>query len=82
MTVVPVDDRGRLTLPKESIIRGTKAAVIPAGSFVVVIPLPKEPLVEAGSWLPSKRSRKELKKLAEGLAEKESIKRAKRHRQI
>ena len=82
MAVVPVDNRRRITLPRETKIMGTKAIVIPAGSFVVVVPLPKEPLKEAGSWLRSKRSRAELKKLAESLARKESIKRAKRHKQI
>ena len=77
-----MDDRGRITLPKESMIRNTKAVVIPAGSFVVVLPLPKEPLTEAGSWLPSKHSRTDLKKLAERLAKRESVKRAKRRKQI
>lgn len=82
MAVVPVDDRGRITLPKDAVARGAKAVVIPAGSFVVVIPLPKEPLKHAGSWLPSKRSRQDLKKMAEVLAKRDAIKRARRRKQI
>lgn len=82
MAVVPVDDRGRITLPKDAVTRGSRAVVIPAGSFVVVIPLPKEPLKKAASWLPSKHSRLDLKKKAEVLAQKDAVKRAKRRRQI
>jgi bifunctional DNA-binding transcriptional regulator/antitoxin component of YhaV-PrlF toxin-antitoxin module len=82
MAVVPVDDRGRITLPKDTLPRGEKAVVIRAGSFVVVIPLAKQPLKQASSWLVSKRSRRHLKDLAEDLARKDAVKRAKRRRQI
>ena len=82
MAVVPVDDRGRITLPKDTIARGVRAVVIPAGTFVVVIPLPKEPLKQARSWLPSKRSRQDLKKMAEVLAKRDAMKRARRRKQI
>jgi len=80
MAVVPVDDRGRITLPKDA--RGGRAVVISAGSFVVVIPLPKEPLKQAGSWLPSKHSRQDLKKMAEVLAKRDAMKRARRRKQF
>jgi hypothetical protein len=82
MAVVPVDNRGRLTLPKDVVARGSRAVVIPAGSFVVVIPLPEEPVKHAGSWLPSMKSRKDLKKMAEEQARKDAAKRARRRRQI
>lgn len=82
MAVVPVDDRGRITLPKDAVRRGAKAVVIQAGSFVVVIPLAREPLKQASSWLPSKHSRRHLKDLAEDLARRDAVKRAKRRRQI
>lgn len=82
MAVVPVDDRGRITLPKDTLPRGEKAVVIQAGSFVVVIPLAKQPLKQASSWLTSKHSRQHLKDLAEDLARKDAVKRAKRRRQI
>jgi len=81
MAVVPVDNRGRLTLPKD-VARGSRAVVIPAGSFVVVIPLPEEPVKHAGSWLPSMKSRKDLKKMAEEQASKDATKRARRRKQI
>ncbi len=59
--------------------RETKAVAIPAVRFVVAVPLPKEMLEEASSWPRSKRRGAELK-LVEGLARKESIRRAKTDR--
>lgn len=82
MAVVPVDDRGRLTLPKNVVARGARAVVIPAGSFVVVIPLPEEPVKHAGSWLSSTKSRNHLKRIAEEQARKDATKRARRRKQI
>ena len=81
MAVVPVDDRGRITLPKD-VPRGAKAVVIQAGSFVVVIPLAREPLKHASSWLASRRTRRHLKDLAEELGRRDAVRRAKRRRQI
>jgi len=37
MSIVSVDERGRLTLPKKTGVRKTKAIVIPSGSFIIVI---------------------------------------------
>jgi len=82
MAIVKVDERGRITIPKEIGVRDTRAVIIPAGSFFVVIPLPVELHKYAGSWLPSKRRRKELKELAEKLAYKDAIERAKRRKQL
>jgi len=47
MTVVSVDDRGRITIPKEMGIRNTRAIIIPAGSFLVTIPLPESSQIES-----------------------------------
>lgn len=65
MAMVTVDDRGRMTISKEFGIKKTRAIIIPAGSFFVTIPLPTKPQEHAGSWLPTKLDRKELKALAE-----------------
>ena len=60
--MVKVDDRGRLTLSRE--LKGAdKAVVINAGTFIVVIPLPKHPEIHALGWLASKTS--SLKKAEE-----------------
>ena len=82
MTVVTVDERGRMTIPKELGVKKTRAIIIPAGSFFVTIPLPAQPHEHAGSWLPSKRERKELKALAEESALEDSLERAKRRKQV
>jgi len=80
--IVKVDERGRMTIPKELGIRETKAIIIPAGSFFVAIPLPKKPHENAKDWLPTSKSRKELKILAEKAAREEAVKRAKRRKQL
>ena len=82
MSVVTVDERGRLTIPKELGVRGTKAIIIPAGSFFVTIPLPTKPHEKAGSWLPSNVERKELKVIAEKSSYENAVNRAKRRKQI
>lgn len=82
MTIVAVDQRGRMTIPKEIGIRKTRAIVIPAGSFFVIIPLPKAPYREAKEWLTTKQERKMLKTLAEKAAEEDAVKRAKRRKQL
>jgi len=56
--------------------------IIPAGSFLVVVPIPKEPLEVAGGWLPSNLERRRLKELAEDAAKEDALKRAKRRKQI
>lgn len=78
MAIVNVDERGRMTIPREMAVRKCKAVVIPAGTFLVVIPLPASPHEYAGSWLPSQRSRRELKTLAEKSALEDALKRMKR----
>ena len=81
MAVVVVDERGRLTIPSELHVRDTKATLIPAGPFLIIVPIPSQPLVASSSWLRIKLSNKELKALAEKQARKDAVKRARRRGQ-
>jgi len=82
MSVVEIDERGRMTVPKNIGLRKSRAIVIPAGSFFVTIPLPKTPQKEAQNWLSTIKERRELKNEAERLAREDAVKRAKRRRQL
>ena len=82
MSVVEIDDRGRMTIPKEIGLRGSKAAVIPAGSFFVVIPIIGDPYQVAGGWLDAGRDAKALKESADRKAAEDATGRAKRRRQL
>lgn len=82
MSVVEVDERGRMTLPKKIGLRKSRLLIIPAGTFFVTIPLPKVPQKEAGNWLDTKKERKELKQLAEKEAMADAVARAKRRKQL
>jgi len=82
MAIVTVDERGRMTIPREIGIRKMRAIVIPAGSFFVTIPLPESPEKEARQWLPAKKERKKLKVLADRAAKEDAVKRARRRKQI
>jgi len=82
LAVVVIDGRGRLTIPSQLQVRDTKATLIPAGPFMIIIPLPALPVETSGNWLPTKLSRKELKALAEKQARKDAVKRAKRRKQL
>jgi len=82
MSVVEIDERGRMTVPSKIGLRKSRAVVIPAGSFFVVIPLPKSPEKEAQKWLPTAKERKELKAEAEELAMEDAAERAKRRKQL
>jgi virulence-associated protein VagC len=82
MAVVAVDERGRLTIPSEFQVRGTRATLIPAGSFLIVVPIPREPLEASASWLRTKLSKKELKVLAEKAARKDAVERTRRRKQV
>ena len=82
MSVVEIDERGRMAVPKKIGLRKSRALIIPAGSFFVTIPLPKTPQKEAEKWLPTNKERKELKTKAEKLAREDAVKRAKRRRQL
>jgi len=82
MAVVTVDERGRMTIPKELDVRETRVAVIPAGSFFIVVPIPHKPVLASGSWLKTRRDRKGLKVLAEKAAHRDAVQRARRRRQL
>ena len=82
MAVVAIDERGRLTIPSKLQVRDTKATLIPAGPFMIIIPIPTRPVEVSGGWLRTKLSRKELKTLAEKQAGRDAVKRAKRRKQL
>ncbi|MEM3944110.1 MAG: hypothetical protein QXJ59_08480 [Thermofilaceae archaeon] len=82
MAVVRVDEQGRMVIPKEFGVRATRAVIIPAGSFLVVIPLPGAPHEKSGGWLTSSRSRAELKRAAEEAARRDAAERARRRGQL
>jgi len=82
MSVVKIDERGRMTLPKALGLRETRVVIIPAGSFFVLVPIPEKPLEAAEGWLPSDMERKKLKELAEKAAREDALKRAKRRKQL
>jgi len=82
MSVVEIDERGRMTVPKKLGLRKSRAIIIPAGSFFVTIPLPKTPQKEAEKWLPTNKEHKELKILAEKAAREDAVNRAKRRHQL
>lgn len=82
MAVVSVDDRGRLTIPKEIGIRSTRVVIIPASSFFVTIPLPEAPLQTSEGWLKTGKTRGELKAVAEDSASTDAVERAKRREQV
>jgi bifunctional DNA-binding transcriptional regulator/antitoxin component of YhaV-PrlF toxin-antitoxin module len=82
MAVVVIDQRGRLTIPSELQVRDTKATLIPAGPFMIIIPLPSRPVEASGGWLRTDRGRRELKFSAEKQARKDAVRRAKRRRQL
>jgi bifunctional DNA-binding transcriptional regulator/antitoxin component of YhaV-PrlF toxin-antitoxin module len=82
MSVVEIDERGRMTVPKKLGLRKSRAIIIPAGSFFVTIPLPKAPQKEAEKWLDTSKEHKELKSLAEKAASEDAVNRAKRRHQL
>lgn len=82
MSVVEIDERGRMTIPKKIGVKKSRAIVIAAGTFFITIPLTKTPEKEAQNWLPTSRKRLELKVDAERLAKEDAINRAKRRHQL
>ena len=44
MSIVEIDDRGRVTIPKEMRVEADKALVIPMGDSYMVVPIPKVPI--------------------------------------
>jgi bifunctional DNA-binding transcriptional regulator/antitoxin component of YhaV-PrlF toxin-antitoxin module len=82
MSVVEIDERGRMTIPKKIGLRKARALIIPAGSYFLTIPLPKTPQKEAEKWLTTKKDHRELKSQAEKLAQEDAVARAKQRKQL
>lgn len=82
MSVVEVDERGRMTIPREIGLRNMRAVVIPAGAFFVVVPIEGNPYDLAKGWLRAEENPKELKNYADKLASEDAVQRAKRRNQI
>ncbi|MEM2704039.1 MAG: AbrB/MazE/SpoVT family DNA-binding domain-containing protein [Candidatus Bathyarchaeia archaeon] len=75
MSIMELDDKGRITLPKEvreSLNFGKKVLVINAGDHVKIIPLPSDPFRLLHGAFNVRKSFKELRRQAELLAEKEA----------
>jgi len=77
MSILELDQKGRLTLPKktrESLNIGKKVLVINAGDHLKIIPLPSDPLRILHGAFNTKKTFKELRKQAELTAQKEAEK--------
>lgn len=75
MSILELDSKGRLTLPKEirqSLDIGKKILIINAGDHLKIIPLPSNPLQILHGAFNVKKPFKELRKQAERVAEKEA----------
>lgn len=75
MSILKVDRKGRLTIPKEireSLCLGKNVLVINAGDHLKVIPLPSNPLQVLHGAFNVKKSFKELRKQAEVTGERET----------
>ena len=77
MSILELDQKGRLTLPKKirkSLDIGKKVLVINAGDHLKIIPLPSDPLRILHGAFNTKKTFKELRKQAELTAQKEAEK--------
>jgi AbrB family looped-hinge helix DNA binding protein len=75
MSIVKVDRRGRITLPKklrESLGIREKVLVVNLGDHLRIIPLPSDPFEALEGTLSINKSFKEMRKQAELVAEKEA----------
>jgi bifunctional DNA-binding transcriptional regulator/antitoxin component of YhaV-PrlF toxin-antitoxin module len=82
MSVVEIDENGRMTIPEKMNIKKTKALVIPAGSYFITVPLSKNPKRDLKNWLSTGQEIKNLKVEAEKLAREDAVNRAKRRQQF
>ena len=74
MSIVDLDERGRLTLPREirrNVNITKKALLINAGNHIKIIPLPEDPFKELEGALSIKIPFKTLREEAQKLAQKE-----------
>jgi len=77
LSILELDSKGRVTLPKEirkSLDIGKKILIINAGDHLKIIPLPSNPLQVLHGAFNVKKPFKELRKQAELTAEKEAKK--------
>jgi len=77
MSILELDSKGRLTLPKkvrDSLDIGKKILIINAGDHLKIIPLPSNPLQVLHGAFNVKKPFKELRKQAELTVQKEAEK--------
>ncbi|MEM2169285.1 MAG: AbrB/MazE/SpoVT family DNA-binding domain-containing protein [Nitrososphaerota archaeon] len=75
MSILEIDDKGRLTIPKkirESLNFGKKVLVINAGDHLKIIPLPSDPFKTLHGAFNVNKPFRELRRQAELLAESEA----------
>jgi DNA-binding transcriptional regulator/RsmH inhibitor MraZ len=75
MSIVDLDDRGRLTLPREirrNIKITKKVLIVNAGDHIKIIPLPEDPFKELEGAITTKTPFNELRREAERQAQKEA----------
>lgn len=77
MTILEVNSKGRLTIPKElreSLKIGRKALIINMGDHLKIIPLPSDPFSVLHGAFNTEKSFKKLRKQAELIGQKEARK--------
>lgn len=82
MSVVEIDEKGRMTIPKRIGLSKTRAVVISVGSFLVVIPIDGYPYEVASSWLKIEQDVRAIKMAAEEKAAEDAVGRVKRRKQL
>lgn len=78
--VSKVDDRGRITLPKEIAEPGSSVVIVYGAKYFFGIPI-REPLKDSSSWLKTDEKVEALKRGAEAAAFHDAHGRAKRRGQ-
>ena len=75
MSLVELDDRGRLTLPKElrRAMNMEKVVVVNAGDHLKLIPVPEDPFKALKGAISSEKNFKEHREQATRLAEEEAL---------
>ncbi len=76
MDQVELDERGRITIPKNirQNIKHQKFIIIQAGDHIKLIPIPQDPLKTLEGALPTTKTFKQLRQEALELATKEALK--------
>ncbi len=74
MSVVELDEKGRITIPKRmrKIFRGRKVLLISLGDRIEIVPIPEDPFKVLKGSFNTRRSFRELRREAETLAEREA----------